>query len=154
MVHAKRSSPKEAAPHPAQLQTPSLFPMAESPLPAHFLWQQEKIKTMFEQLVVVDHPNIVKVHKYWLDVKEIKAQVRQEPPPRRLGRAAPSPRDKLPPGYGPRPDPEWGNGLRVTTLGEVSLCRGLRGRGTAFQVEALGFNPGSISHLSWSGSGC
>ncbi|KAJ7338287.1 hypothetical protein JRQ81_011057 [Phrynocephalus forsythii] len=36
---------------------------------------EEKIKTMFEQLVVVDHPNIVKVHKYWLDMKETKAQV-------------------------------------------------------------------------------
>ncbi|CAI5778737.1 receptor-binding 2 isoform X1 [Podarcis lilfordi] len=42
---------------------------------AAFKAHEEKIKTMFEQLVVVDHPNIVKVHKYWLDVKEIKAQV-------------------------------------------------------------------------------
>lgn len=30
---------------------------------------------MFEQLVLVDHPNIVKLHKYWLDVKDSKARV-------------------------------------------------------------------------------
>ncbi|XP_044309218.1 nuclear receptor-binding protein 2 isoform X1 [Varanus komodoensis] len=40
-----------------------------------FVAHEEKIKTVFEQLVVVDHPNIVKVHKYWLDVTESKAQV-------------------------------------------------------------------------------
>nr|XP_003230418.2 PREDICTED: nuclear receptor-binding protein [Anolis carolinensis] len=40
-----------------------------------FKAHEEKIKTTFEQLVVVDHPNIVKVHKYWLDVQETKAQV-------------------------------------------------------------------------------
>lgn len=48
---------------------------------------QEKIKTIFEQLVVVDHPNIVKVHKYWLVVKDCRAQVRErerDPPPRLL----------------------------------------------------------------------
>uniref|UniRef100_A0A670ZUB1 Nuclear receptor binding protein 2 n=1 Tax=Pseudonaja textilis TaxID=8673 RepID=A0A670ZUB1_PSETE len=39
------------------------------------LAQQEKIKAPFEQLVGVDHPNIVKVHKYWLDMKGSKAQV-------------------------------------------------------------------------------
>ncbi|XP_058035073.1 nuclear receptor-binding protein 2 isoform X2 [Ahaetulla prasina] len=42
---------------------------------AAFTVHEEKIKVTFEQLVVVDHPNIVKVHKYWLDVKESKAQV-------------------------------------------------------------------------------
>nr|XP_025044996.1 nuclear receptor-binding protein 2-like [Pelodiscus sinensis] len=40
-----------------------------------FKAHEEKIKTMFEQLVVVDHPNIVKLHKYWLDVKDAKARV-------------------------------------------------------------------------------
>uniref|UniRef100_A0A8C9FVJ7 Uncharacterized protein n=1 Tax=Pavo cristatus TaxID=9049 RepID=A0A8C9FVJ7_PAVCR len=30
-----------------------------------FKAHEEKIKTMFEQLVLVDHPNIVKLHKYW-----------------------------------------------------------------------------------------
>ncbi|XP_036293359.1 nuclear receptor-binding protein 2 isoform X2 [Pipistrellus kuhlii] len=36
---------------------------------------QEKIQTMFEQLVLVDHPNIVKLHKYWLDACEARARV-------------------------------------------------------------------------------
>ncbi|XP_053808503.1 nuclear receptor-binding protein 2 isoform X3 [Vidua chalybeata] len=40
-----------------------------------FKAHEEKIKTMFEQLVLVDHPNIVKLHKYWLDVKDSKARV-------------------------------------------------------------------------------
>uniref|UniRef100_A0A8C8RZ49 Protein kinase domain-containing protein n=1 Tax=Pelusios castaneus TaxID=367368 RepID=A0A8C8RZ49_9SAUR len=40
-----------------------------------FKVHEEKINTMFEQLVVVDHPNIVKLHKYWLDVKDSKARV-------------------------------------------------------------------------------
>ncbi|NXA56648.1 NRBP2 protein, partial [Nothocercus julius] len=40
-----------------------------------FKAHEEKIKTMFEQLVLVDHPNIVKLHKYWLDVKDSKAWV-------------------------------------------------------------------------------
>ncbi|KAM3839592.1 nuclear receptor-binding protein 2 isoform 3-T3 [Vipera latastei] len=39
-----------------------------------FTAHEETIKATFEQLVVIDHPNIVKVHKYWLDVKESKAQ--------------------------------------------------------------------------------
>uniref|UniRef100_A0A8D0EVJ2 Nuclear receptor binding protein 2 n=1 Tax=Strix occidentalis caurina TaxID=311401 RepID=A0A8D0EVJ2_STROC len=39
-----------------------------------FKAHEEKIKTMFEQLVLVDHPNIVKLHKYWLDVKDLKAR--------------------------------------------------------------------------------
>uniref|UniRef100_A0A6I8NJV2 Nuclear receptor-binding protein 2 n=1 Tax=Ornithorhynchus anatinus TaxID=9258 RepID=A0A6I8NJV2_ORNAN len=40
-----------------------------------FKAHEEKIQTMFEQLVVVDHPNIVKLHKYWLDTPESKARV-------------------------------------------------------------------------------
>ncbi|NXC14135.1 NRBP2 protein, partial [Corythaeola cristata] len=40
-----------------------------------FKAHEEKIKTMFEQLVLVDHPNIVKLHKYWLDVKDSRARV-------------------------------------------------------------------------------
>ncbi|KAL0598442.1 Nuclear receptor-binding protein 2 [Plecturocebus cupreus] len=36
---------------------------------------QEKIQTVFEQLVLVDHPNIVKLHKYWLDASEAGARV-------------------------------------------------------------------------------
>lgn len=49
-------------------------PRQRLPSPEVPLAQQETIKATFEQLVVVDHPNIVKVHKYWLDVKESKAQ--------------------------------------------------------------------------------
>lgn len=37
---------------------------------------QEKIKEMFENLMQVEHPNIVKFHKYWLDMKESQARVR------------------------------------------------------------------------------
>lgn len=37
---------------------------------------QEKIKEMFENLMQVEHPNIVKFHKYWLDMKETQARVR------------------------------------------------------------------------------
>ncbi|XP_077207390.1 nuclear receptor-binding protein 2 isoform X2 [Paroedura picta] len=40
-----------------------------------FKAHEEKVKTVFEQLVVVDHPNIVKVHKYWLVMKDSMAQV-------------------------------------------------------------------------------
>uniref|UniRef100_A0A4W2H9V6 Protein kinase domain-containing protein n=1 Tax=Bos indicus x Bos taurus TaxID=30522 RepID=A0A4W2H9V6_BOBOX len=38
-----------------------------------FLVHEEKIQTMFEQLALVDHPNIVKLHKYWLDASESRA---------------------------------------------------------------------------------
>ncbi|XP_036293357.1 nuclear receptor-binding protein 2 isoform X1 [Pipistrellus kuhlii] len=40
-----------------------------------FSAHEEKIQTMFEQLVLVDHPNIVKLHKYWLDACEARARV-------------------------------------------------------------------------------
>lgn len=47
---------------------------------------------MFEQLVLVDHPNIVKLHKYWLDTSEACARVimgeapgRQRPQPGGVG---------------------------------------------------------------------
>uniref|UniRef100_A0A8C3P592 Nuclear receptor binding protein 2 n=1 Tax=Cyanoderma ruficeps TaxID=181631 RepID=A0A8C3P592_9PASS len=46
-----------------------------------FKAHEEKIKTMFEQLVLVDHPNIVKLHKYWLDVKDSKARLLWAPEP-------------------------------------------------------------------------
>ncbi|XP_034868004.1 nuclear receptor-binding protein 2 isoform X5 [Mirounga leonina] len=39
-----------------------------------FAAHEEKIQTMFEQLVLVDHPNIVKLHKYWLDASEARAR--------------------------------------------------------------------------------
>ncbi len=37
---------------------------------------QERIKGMFENLMQVEHPNIVKFHKYWLDLTESRARVR------------------------------------------------------------------------------
>uniref|UniRef100_A0A8C5I4T3 Protein kinase domain-containing protein n=1 Tax=Gouania willdenowi TaxID=441366 RepID=A0A8C5I4T3_GOUWI len=40
-----------------------------------FKAQEEKIKEMFENLMQVEHPNIVKFHKYWLDMKEGQARV-------------------------------------------------------------------------------
>uniref|UniRef100_A0A3Q2Y4I6 Nuclear receptor-binding protein 2 n=1 Tax=Hippocampus comes TaxID=109280 RepID=A0A3Q2Y4I6_HIPCM len=40
-----------------------------------FKAQEEKIKEMFENLMQVEHPNIVKFHKYWLDMKESQARV-------------------------------------------------------------------------------
>ncbi|XP_048858040.1 nuclear receptor-binding protein 2 isoform X1 [Brienomyrus brachyistius] len=36
---------------------------------------EDKIKEMFENLMQVDHPNIVKFHKYWLDMREGRARV-------------------------------------------------------------------------------
>ncbi|KFO30647.1 Nuclear receptor-binding protein 2 [Fukomys damarensis] len=40
-----------------------------------FSAHEERIQTMFEQLALVDHPNIVKLHKYWLDSSEARARV-------------------------------------------------------------------------------
>ncbi|KAM7369752.1 hypothetical protein PAMP_011048 [Pampus punctatissimus] len=40
-----------------------------------FKAQEDKIKEMFENLMQVEHPNIVKFHKYWLDMKETQARV-------------------------------------------------------------------------------
>ncbi|KAF4022157.1 hypothetical protein G4228_014072 [Cervus hanglu yarkandensis] len=55
-------------------------PAAPPPSPPHHPGDctplsQEKIQTMFEQLALVDHPNIVKLHKYWLDASESRARV-------------------------------------------------------------------------------
>ncbi|XP_069882102.1 nuclear receptor-binding protein 2 isoform X1 [Dipodomys merriami] len=40
-----------------------------------FAAHEEKIQTMFEQLALVDHPNIVKLHKYWLDSSTARARL-------------------------------------------------------------------------------
>ncbi|CAL8398864.1 unnamed protein product [Arctogadus glacialis] len=40
-----------------------------------FKSQEDKIKEMFENLMQVEHPNIVKFHKYWLDMRESQARV-------------------------------------------------------------------------------
>lgn len=42
---------------------------------------QEKVKAVFDNLIQLEHLNIVKFHKYWADVKENKARVRGVPPP-------------------------------------------------------------------------
>nr|XP_033789190.1 nuclear receptor-binding protein 2 isoform X2 [Geotrypetes seraphini] len=40
-----------------------------------FKAHEEKIRTMFDNLMVLDHPNIVKFHKYWLDLRETSSRV-------------------------------------------------------------------------------
>ncbi|KAM9307604.1 nuclear receptor-binding protein 2 [Gastrophryne carolinensis] len=40
-----------------------------------FKAHEEKIRTLFQNLMVIDHPNVVKIHKYWMDVKETSARV-------------------------------------------------------------------------------
>ncbi|XP_027559455.1 nuclear receptor-binding protein [Neopelma chrysocephalum] len=41
----------------------------------NFKLQEEKVKAVFDNLIQLDHLNIVKFHKYWADVKENKARV-------------------------------------------------------------------------------
>jgi len=36
---------------------------------------KEKVKAVFDNLIQLEHLNIVKFHKYWADVKENKARV-------------------------------------------------------------------------------
>uniref|UniRef100_A0A8C5Q478 Nuclear receptor-binding protein 2 n=1 Tax=Leptobrachium leishanense TaxID=445787 RepID=A0A8C5Q478_9ANUR len=40
-----------------------------------FKAHEEKIRMMFQNLTVIDHPNVVKFHKYWLDMKETCVRV-------------------------------------------------------------------------------
>uniref|UniRef100_A0A8C0S2J7 Nuclear receptor binding protein 2 n=1 Tax=Canis lupus familiaris TaxID=9615 RepID=A0A8C0S2J7_CANLF len=54
-----------------------------------FAAHEEKIQTMFEQLVLVDHPNIVKLHKYWLDASDAWARVSHGSPSTRTRRVGP-----------------------------------------------------------------
>lgn len=37
---------------------------------------QEKVRAVFDNLIQLEHLNIVKFHKYWADIKENKARVR------------------------------------------------------------------------------
>lgn len=39
-------------------------------------FSQEKVKAVFDNLIQLEHLNIVKFHKYWADVKENRARVR------------------------------------------------------------------------------
>ena len=34
--------------------------------------REEKIKAALDQLIQLDHPNIVKLHKYWTDIRDEK----------------------------------------------------------------------------------
>lgn len=40
-----------------------------------FYHPQEKVKAVFDNLIQLEHLNIVKFHKYWADVKENRARV-------------------------------------------------------------------------------
>uniref|UniRef100_A0A667ZJA8 Nuclear receptor-binding protein n=1 Tax=Myripristis murdjan TaxID=586833 RepID=A0A667ZJA8_9TELE len=41
----------------------------------NFKMQEEKVKAVFDNLIQLEHPNIVKFHKYWADTKENRARV-------------------------------------------------------------------------------
>ena len=41
----------------------------------NFKSQEEKIKQVFDNLIQLDHPNIVKFHKYWIDNRDDKPRV-------------------------------------------------------------------------------
>lgn len=42
----------------------------------NFKAQEEKIQQVFENLTQLEHPNIVKFHKYWTDTHNEKPRVR------------------------------------------------------------------------------
>ena len=42
---------------------------------------QEKLKQVFDNLIQLDHANLVKFHKYWTDTKGDKRRVSIVPPP-------------------------------------------------------------------------
>ena len=42
----------------------------------NFKAQEEKIRTVFDNLIQLDHPNIVKFHKYWIDGRDDKPRVK------------------------------------------------------------------------------
>ena len=39
------------------------------------IWLQEKLKQVFDNLIQLDHANLVKFHKYWTDTKGDKRRV-------------------------------------------------------------------------------
>lgn len=39
------------------------------------VWLQEKLKQVFDNLIQLDHANLVKFHKYWTDTKGDKRRV-------------------------------------------------------------------------------
>lgn len=44
----------------------------------NFKAQEEKIQTVFENLTQLEHPNIVKFHRYWTDTHNDKPRVMNE----------------------------------------------------------------------------
>lgn len=44
----------------------------------NFKAQEEKIQQVFENLTQLEHPNIVKFHRYWTDTHNDKPRVRLE----------------------------------------------------------------------------
>eukprot|EP00092_Neocalanus_flemingeri_P025588 GFUD01027741.1.p1 GENE.GFUD01027741.1~~GFUD01027741.1.p1 ORF type:complete len:547 (-),score=196.30 GFUD01027741.1:122-1762(-) len=47
-----------------------------------FKAQEDKLKSVFEVLTLIDHPNIVKFHKYWTDHGKINEKTKQTSKPR------------------------------------------------------------------------
>lgn len=41
----------------------------------NFKAQEEKISQVFDNLIKLEHPNIVKFHKYWIDSRDDKPRV-------------------------------------------------------------------------------
>lgn len=37
--------------------------------------REEKLKAALDQLIQLDHPNIVKLHKHWMDIREDKSRI-------------------------------------------------------------------------------
>lgn len=61
--------------------------MISNPVTHCLLRSQEKVRAVFDNLIQLEHLNIVKFHKYWADIKENKARVRTvfpEPTAKRL----------------------------------------------------------------------
>ncbi len=40
-----------------------------------FKAQEDKIRQVFDNLIQLEHPNIVKFHKYWIDSRDDKPRV-------------------------------------------------------------------------------
>jgi hypothetical protein len=47
-----------------------------------FRAQEDKLKHKFEALTLIDHPNIVKFHRYWMDPGSLNEKSGDKMPPR------------------------------------------------------------------------
>ena len=45
----------------------------------NFKAQEDKIRQVFDNLIQLEHPNIVKFHKYWIDSRDDKPRVNFSP---------------------------------------------------------------------------